>query len=141
MEFLFSNGIYFNGSHADYKSLSIYEHPRDRNNQNLEGAHNGAINLGKADVAGSSRGSYNRWISTAQKEEVGFTNREYQINVLNAAPKAKDKKLINKDNAIASLVKKHKTGKITLAELLQRYILLTNEKVLPRNLRHFSCDC
>ena len=42
---------------------------RDRNNQNLEGAHNGAINLGKSDVAGSSRGSYNRWIRTAQKEE------------------------------------------------------------------------
>jgi len=126
--------------HADFESLSIYDRPCDRNNQNLEGAHNGAINLGKADIGGSSRGSYNRWIATAQKEEGGFTNREYQINVLKAPPKTKDKKLVDKDNAIESLVKKHKSKEITLAELLQHYTLLTNEKVLPRNLRHFSSD-
>jgi hypothetical protein len=54
--------------------------------------------------------------------------------------KTKDKKLVDKDNAIESLVKKHKSKEITLAELLQHYTLLTNEKVLPRNLRHFSSD-
>jgi len=43
-------------------------------NQNLEGAHNGAIHLGKADLAASARGSYYLLIATAQKQEVGFTN-------------------------------------------------------------------
>ena len=88
-------------------------------NQNLEGAHNGAINLGKADSAASARGSYYRWIATAQKEKVGFANREYQIEYLNSAPKTKDKKLVQKDNAIASLVAKHKSNEIGLAELLK----------------------
>ena len=60
-------------------------------NQNLEGAHNGAIYLGKADSAASARGSYYLWIATAQKEEVGFTHREYKIEHLNSVPKTKDK--------------------------------------------------
>jgi hypothetical protein len=59
---------------------------------------------------------------------VGFTNREYQIEHLNSAPKTKDKKLVQKDNAIASLVAKHKSNEIGLAELFKKYILLTNEK-------------
>ena len=130
----------FNGTHANYKSLSIYHRPRDRNNQYLEGAHNGAINLGKADSSGSARGSYNRWIATAQKEEVGFTNREYQIEHLNSPPKTKDDKLVQKDNRIASLVNKHKENEIGLGELLTEYMLITNEKMLPRNLRHYSDD-
>ena len=71
---------------------------------------------------------------------VGFTNREYQIEHLNSAPKTKDKKLVQKHNAIASLVAKHKSNEIGLAELFKKYILLTNEKVLPRNLRHYSDD-
>ena len=97
-------------------------------NQNPEGAHNGAIYLGKADSAASARRSYYRWVATAQKEEVGFSNREYEIEHLNSAPKTKDKKLVQKDNAIASLVAKHKSNEIGLAELLKKYILLTNEK-------------
>ena len=125
------NEIYFNGTHtADYKSLSIYDRPRDRNNQNLEGAHDGAINLGKADFASSARRSYYRWINTAQKEEVGFTNREYlyQINLLNSALKVKDKKLQQKYDTIASLVDKHKRNEITFNQLFQKYIVLISEK-------------
>ncbi len=34
--------------------------------KNLDGAHNGAINLEKADVGGSFCEIYNRWIATTQ---------------------------------------------------------------------------
>jgi len=47
---------------------------------------------------------------------------------LNSAPKTKDKKLVQKDNAIASLVAKHKSNEIGLAELFKKYVLLVNEK-------------
>ena len=34
--------------------------------------------------------------TAAQKEEVGFVNSEYQINLLNSAHKVKDKKITTK---------------------------------------------
>jgi len=71
---------------------------------------------------------------------LGFTNREYQIEHLNSPPKTKDDKLVQKDNRIASLVNKHKENEIGLGELLTEYMLITNEKMLPRNLRHYSDD-
>lgn len=135
-----ANVIYFNGSHADFKSLSVYTRPDDRNNQRLEGAHNGAINLGKSDSAAFAKGSYLRWINVAQKEEVGFANREYQIEKLKSSPKKKDDKLVQKDKAIASWVRKHKRNEITFKVLFEKYMRLTSEKSLPRNLRHFSSD-
>ena len=51
-----------------------------------------------------------------------------------------DDKLVQKDNRIASLVNKHKENEIGLGELLTEYMLITNEKMLPRNLRHYSDD-
>tara|TARA_B110000881_G_C18123565_1_gene293355 strand:+ start:118 stop:360 length:243 start_codon:yes stop_codon:yes gene_type:complete len=71
---------------------------------------------------------------------LGFTNREYQIEHLYSPPKTKDDKLVQKDNRIASLVNKHKENEIGLGELLTEYMLITNEKMLPRNLRHYSDD-
>ena len=34
--------VYFNGTHSDYLSLSIYRRPAGRNNQCMEGAHIGS---------------------------------------------------------------------------------------------------
>jgi hypothetical protein len=70
------NKIYFNGSHAAFKSISIYDHPFGRNNQIMEGGHHGTINKGEFDSGFTARGSFLRWISTAQKEEVAFPNRD-----------------------------------------------------------------
>ena len=132
------NKVFFNGTHSDFKAISIYPRPLNRNNQVIEGGNNKTINLGKADSGRSARGTYVRWINTSSAEEVGFTNREYQINILKSSPKKKDDKLIQKDNRIASLVKRHQNRDITLKQLLEEYMVITNEKVLPRNLRHYS---
>ena len=79
-----------------------------------------------------------RWLNTAKKEEVQFSNRQYQITELNSSPKTKDASLLQKDNAIASLVRKHKNNEISTATLLKKYINLTNDNILPRNMRHHS---
>jgi len=81
-----------------------------------------------------------RWLNTSNAEEVGFSNREYQINVLNSSPKKKDPELVKKDNRIASLVKQHKNEEITLKTLVEEYMLITSEHMLPRNLRHYSAQ-
>ena len=62
-----SGKIYFNGTHADYRSLSFYWRPSDRTNQNLEGKHNVTIALGKSDQNQTQKGSFERWIATAKK--------------------------------------------------------------------------
>ena len=80
--------IYFNGSHSDYKTLSLYHRPHDRNNQALEGSHNAAIAIGESDAAHSSRGSFQRWLNTAKKEEFAFATREYQLHHLNSTVSA-----------------------------------------------------
>ena len=36
-----ANEIYYNGTYSDYQALSLYHRPSDRNNQALEGGHNG----------------------------------------------------------------------------------------------------
>ena len=135
-----ANEIYYNGTHSDYQALSLYHRPSDRNNQALEGGHNGTISLGSSDIADSARGAFLRWINTAKREELEFENRQYQLNFLNAPPKEKDGILVDKDNAITSWVNKHKQNQITTRELLHMYMKLTNENELPQNLRHFSSD-
>ena len=130
--------IYFNGSHSDYEYLSLYYRPDDRNNQALEGAHRGSIALGAADIGDSARGTFKRWLNTAKREEVLFAKREFQINHFNSEPKKKDADLIKKDKAIKSIVNQHKRNEISAATLLKEYILKTNDKILPRNIRHYS---
>ena len=49
-------------------------------------------------------------------------------------------KLVQKDKAIASWVRKHKRNETTFKVLFEKYMRLTSEKSLPRNLRHFSSD-
>ena len=85
----------------------------------------------------SARGSFSRWLNTAKKEEIGYTNRQYQIESLNWAAKVKDKILLQKDRAITSLVRKHKNYEITTANLVKHY-MLTNKQLLSRNMRHFT---
>ena len=53
-------------------------------------------------------------------------------------PKTKDPALIRKDAAITSIVNQHKRNKISAATLLKECILKTNDKILPRNMRHYS---
>ena len=131
--------IYFNGSHSDYQALSIYFRPDDRNNQTMEGGHNGSITLGESDAYFSSQGSLLRWINTAKKEEVGFSNRMYQINVLKSGPKLKQKKSsISKDKAIKTIVQQHAQGLISTRELLTKYIEKTSDHCLSRSLRHID---
>ena len=56
----------------------------------MEENHNGNINRGRADSRFTACGIFLRWISTAQKEEVSFTNREVQLKTLSTVPKVKD---------------------------------------------------
>ena len=131
--------VYFNGTHSDYLSLSIYRRPSGRNNQCMEGGHIGSINLGISDENNSSKGSFLRWINTSKKEEIGFENRLFQIKVLNSEPKTKQKKSsIQKDAAITKIISQHGRGEITHRQLLDKYINLTSEHALLRQLRHID---
>ena len=71
-------------------------------------------------------------------DRVLFANREFQINHLNSEPKKKDADLIKKDKANKPIVNQHKRNEISAATLLKEYILKTNDKILPRNMRHYS---
>ena len=133
-----SNQIYYNGTHADYASLSIYNRPSDRNNQSLEGSHNGSINLDSVDSSFSSEGTLLRWLNTSKKEERGFTVRQYQITHLNSAPKRKNKAAISKDKALSTIINQHKERQISTRERLDKYISLKSEHSLPRTLRRFD---
>ena len=101
----------------------------------MEGGHNGSITRGRSDTSFTARGTFLRWISTAQKEEVSFADREEQLKNLVTAPKTKKNP---KDKALDSLIQRHKKNEITTKDLLSEYMVLTNEKALPRNLRHYS---
>lgn len=132
--------IYFNGAHSDLQSLSIYNRPDGRNNQALEGIHTGTINLGASDANNSAKGSVERFINTVKKEEVSFTNRQYQIQNLVTRPKTKMPLAISKDKSITTIVNQHKQGIISNKQLLQKYIEITAEHSLPNELRHLQYD-
>ena len=78
--------IYFGGTHSDLKSLSFYNRPSGRNGQILEGVHNGTINIGASDINQSAKGSYERHFNVAKIEEVEFSTRQYQLDVLKSKP-------------------------------------------------------
>ena len=64
-----ASATYFAGTHSDLESLSIYNRPCGRNNQNLEGIHTGTINLGESDVNNSAKGTTKRFINTVKMED------------------------------------------------------------------------
>ena len=104
----------------------------------MRGTHNGSINLGLSDTNASSKGTFLRWNNTSKKEELGFTNRLYQIENLNSSPKRKSNAAIQNDRAIATIINQHKKGKITSRELLTKYMNLTSEHSLPKDLRRID---
>ena len=105
--------IYFGGTHSDYKSLSFKNRATRRNNQFMEGSHNGTIVYGKCDVAQTARGSDERFVHCSQMKEVAFTTHQYQINVLNSGPKTKHPTLQKKDKTIQTIITQRKNDEIT----------------------------
>ena len=82
-----AGSTYYNGTHSDYKALSLQNRGKRRNNQFVEGSHNGAIVYGKCDTAQSARGSDMRFVHCSQMKEVAFFTGKYQIEHLNSSPK------------------------------------------------------
>ena len=79
-----------------------------------------------------------KWLNTSKKEEVDFSNRIYQLEHLQSEPKLKAKESKCKDQAIATIVTPHKSGEITIRQLLDKYINLESEQSLPRELKHIE---
>ena len=80
--------VYINGSHADCEFLSWYERPTQRNNQGLEQQHTITNRLGDASAQTSSRGTFERWIEVARKQERLMVNRQSELK-FGAQPKLK----------------------------------------------------
>ena len=117
--------IYIDGSHAKPQALSYYNRPSHRNNQSLEAQNLHTVRLGDA-CSESVRGSFERWIQVAKKQERLFANRIQEIK-RGKKPNTKRPNLRNLDQRIKGIIRSHKEGRRSLHEYWNEIIKLKSD--------------